>query len=80
MTHWTEIKKYVKEGYWFAVLRDREDNDWGNGSYDFEEATQMLKDVNEGEGFIAVIDDQLCVDEIDQENAIIICNDLQEFA
>jgi len=47
---------------WYAVMRDNDDADWGYGSYDFEEAKQMLDDI-EGE-YIAVIEDDVCVEEI----------------
>lgn len=50
---------------WYAVEKDREDNDWGYGSYDLEEAKEMLK--NFQNGLIAVIeegDDPICVEEI----------------
>lgn len=57
---------------WYAVLRDNEDNDWGTGSLDLNEAKQMAKnqlddypdtliaviEVNEGD------DNSVCVDEI----------------
>ena len=52
-------------GKWYAVEKDREDNDWGYGSYDLEEAKEMLK--NFPNGLIAVIeegDDPICVEEI----------------
>ena len=29
---------------WYAVMADRDDNDWGYGSHDLAEAKQMLKD------------------------------------
>ena len=53
---------------WYAVQETRED-DWGTGSYDYEEAAQMLKD--QGHGLIAVIDEgndpseAVCVEEIE---------------
>lgn len=47
---------------WYAAMRDNDDTDWGYGSYDFEEAKQMLDDI-EGE-YIAVIEDDVCVEEI----------------
>lgn len=54
--------------YWYAIQRNEEDNDWGTGSYDLEEAKKMAKAA--GCKKIAVIDesgDGLCVDEIDLE-------------
>lgn len=58
--------------YWYAVMRDNSDDDWGTGSYDFEEAKKMMdKEYPEEEypeRYIAVIDDSVenpvCVDEI----------------
>lgn len=53
---------------WYAVQESRED-DWGAGSYDYEEAVQMLKE--QGHGLIAVIDEgndpseAVCVEEIE---------------
>lgn len=63
--------------YWYAVLTDREDNDWGFGSFDLEEAKSMARAYPEG--LIAVIDggyddkglpttDAICVEEIEQED------------
>ena len=55
---------------WYAVQTDRTD-DWGTGSYDYDEAVQMLKE--QGYGLIAVIDEgrnpseALCVEEIEFE-------------
>lgn len=55
---------YVKPTLWYAVQVDRED-DWGTGSYDYNEAIQMLK--RQGRGLIAVIDGDVCVNEIEYE-------------
>lgn len=55
---------------WYAVMRDLEDNDWGTGSFDLDEATQRVKQMRadgEPDAYIAVIDngdDPVCVDEI----------------
>ncbi len=49
--------------YWYAVERDEEDNDWGTGSYDLDEAKEMAKEYDDGR--IAVIEegnDPICVD------------------
>lgn len=61
------------EKLWYAVTDKLNENvDWGNGSYDLEEAKKMLKD--QGRGEIAVIDsaenpaDSLCIDEIPFES------------
>ena len=55
---------YVKPTLWYAVQTDRED-DWGTGSYNYNEAVQMLK--RQGRGLIAVIDGDVCVNEIEYE-------------
>jgi len=55
---------YVKPTLWYAVQVDRED-DWGTGSYDYNEAVKMLK--RQGRGLIAVIDGDVCVNEIEYE-------------
>ena len=63
--------------YWYAVMMDREDNDWGTGSFDLDVAKAMA--AKYPEGFIAVIDanydedgnattDGECVEEIMQED------------
>lgn len=48
---------------WYAVQSDREDTDWGTGSHDLEEAKELLKQYPEGR--IAVIENDLCVEEIE---------------
>lgn len=59
--------------YWYAVLSDREDNDWGTGSFDYDESKRIL--ASYPDGLIAVIDggydedgnettDPICVEEI----------------
>lgn len=63
---------------WYAVLRDREDNDWGYGSFDLDEAKSIATSIGE-EAYIAVIDgdydddgnettDPICIEEIYQED------------
>lgn len=55
---------------WYAVMRDREDDDWGYGSYDIEEAKRMCLDQESPEAYIAVIaegENPVCVDEILRE-------------
>ena len=64
----------MKNKIWYAVMKDREDTDWGYGSLDLEEAKQMAIDLGSDLGtetYIAVIDDgedPLCIDEINQED------------
>ena len=54
--------------YWYAVMQDNNDNDWGTGSYSLEEAKDMLEWYGWTEGYIAVIDNStgnpVCVEEI----------------
>lgn len=63
--------------YWYAVMMDREDTDWGTGSFDLAEAKAMASKYPEA--FIAVIDanydedgnattDGECIEEIMQED------------
>ena len=52
---------------WYAVMADREDNDWGYGSYDLNEAKQMLKDAECTDGYIAVIENDVCIEELTQD-------------
>lgn len=52
---------------WYAAVMDREDNDWGHGSYDLEEAKKMARKLGK-ESLIIVVDDgpdPVAVDEID---------------
>lgn len=55
----------IKNALWYAVMRDRDDSDWGYGSYDRAEAERMCKDAGE-ESYIAVIQNGNCVEEIEQ--------------
>lgn len=55
---------------WYAAMRDREDDDWGFGSYDLDEAIRMAKGLG-NESYIAVISegpDKVCIDEIEIEH------------
>lgn len=52
---------------WYAVMRNREDNDWGYGSHDLDKAKKMVLNFGDSEAYIAVIadgDDPVCIDEI----------------
>lgn len=58
----------MENKYWYAVMQDDDDNDWGYGSFDLDEAREMVKKYPSG--YIAVIDDgpdPVCVDEIRAE-------------
>lgn len=55
--------------YWYAVMQNREDDDWGTGSYDIEEAKRMCLAIGP-DSYIAVIDEELnpvCIEEIEQD-------------
>lgn len=65
----------MEKRYWYAVMKDDDDNDWGYGSYDMAEAEAMvnrLKSQGYTDAYIAVIDegtadkpaDPICVEEI----------------
>ena len=60
----------MTKNYWYAVLTDNEDTDWGTGSYDLAEAEAMVADYKRmgyADAYIAVIDesgDPVCVEEI----------------
>lgn len=67
----------MEKKLWYAVMMDREDTDWGYGSFDLDEAKAMAREYEEG--YIAVIDenydedgnamsDGLCVGEICRED------------
>lgn len=46
---------------WYAVQMDHEDNDWGNGSFDKQEAIREARRI--GAKIIAEIDGDVCIDE-----------------
>ena len=58
---------------WYALMRDKEDTDHSNGTYDYDKAVRMLRDmVADGyqDAYIAVIDPRedfclgmICIDE-----------------
>lgn len=55
--------------YWYAYETDEEDNDWGTGTFDKEEALETLRN-NDGIYQIAVIEDgsdPVCVDVITRD-------------
>jgi len=52
---------------WYAVMIDRQDDDWGIGSFDFEEAQKMVVNnttEDQKDGYIAVIENGTCIKEI----------------
>ena len=49
--------------FWYAVMKDREDDDWGTGSFSREEAERMALDYGKN-AYIAIVqeaEDPLCV-------------------
>lgn len=61
----------MEKKLWYAVMRDRDDDDWGYGSHDIEEAKRMCLDQESPEAYIAVIEEgenPVCVDEILRED------------
>lgn len=60
-----EEKENVKT--WYAAVMDREDNDWGHGSHDLEEAKKMARKLGEESLVIEIADgdDPVAVREID---------------
>jgi len=60
----------MNENIWYAVEMDAEDNDWGTGSYNYDEAVRLAKNIGP-DARIAVIQmggDPICTDIIIQEN------------
>lgn len=39
---------------WYAALTDREDIDWGSGSFDFDEAVAMAKEYGDDSLIVAI--------------------------
>lgn len=55
---------------WYAVMKDKEDSDWGTGSFEIEEAKKMAVSMGP-EAYIAVIEegeDPICIRTIEQED------------
>lgn len=48
---------------WYATMRDRTDEDWGTGSFGFQEAAEKVLEWG-GEAYIAVIDGDECIGEV----------------
>lgn len=56
---------------WYAIMQDRDDTDWGTGTYDRQEAIEKVKSWREDgypDAYIAVIEEggnePMCIDEI----------------
>ena len=63
----------MEQKLWYACLTDTDDNDWGTGSYDLEEAKKWCMERTDiyPDAYIAVIsdgDDPVCIDVIHQED------------
>lgn len=54
---------------WYAVMYDEEDTDWGYGSFDYDEAVEMLFDCDMY-NLIAVIENGVCIKEIYKQDLI----------
>ena len=65
----------MEKKYWYAVMMDNDDNDWGCGSYDLAEAEAKVAALRADgcpDAYIAVIDegypdepaDPICIEEI----------------
>ncbi len=71
---YNDIKKEedntMEDRIWYAILKDNEDNDWGTGTFDRDEAIHMLRETREfyPDALIAVIldgpPDPVCIEEI----------------
>ena len=55
---------------WYAVMTNRDDDDWGTGSFDrYESEKMVIKNLDfYPDGYIAVIENDVCVDEISTED------------
>lgn len=54
---------------WYAVMYDEEDTDWGYGSYDYDEAVNMLLECDMY-NLIAVIENDVCIKEIYKQDLV----------
>lgn len=49
---------------WYALMTSAEDNDWGTGTFDYDEAVNKVKESDGYYTMIAVIENDVCVEEI----------------
>lgn len=56
---------YDSKKVWYAVELDENDNDWGEGSFDFYDALKIARKLDAK--YIAVIDGDVCAEVIDIE-------------
>lgn len=65
------LNRVHDDGYeqseWYAVMRDRDDNDWGFGDFNLEKAKLIARDLGE-DAYIAVIINGVCDREITRED------------
>ena len=59
----------MKHKLWYAIMQDNDDQDWGTGTFNLEEAIERVKAKRDEfpDAYIAVIDDgpdPVCVEEI----------------
>lgn len=54
---------------WYAVMYDEEDTDWGYGSFDYDEAVNMLFECDIY-NLIAVVENDVCIKEIYKQELI----------
>ena len=59
----------MEKKIWYAIMQGTDDNDWGYGSTDLDEAKKMARNMREDypDAYIAVISDNgspICIDEI----------------
>ena len=66
---WEALDEALNKAYWFALMTGPDDQDWGTGTHDKEEAIARLREMRADypDAYIAVImegRDPVCVDEI----------------
>lgn len=64
-----ENEEIEETNIWYAVMRDREDNDHSTGTFDREEAIRMALEYRasgDADAYVALIDpkDDYCIDEL----------------
>lgn len=57
---------------WYAVMMNENDNDWGIGSYNKEEAIEQVKKAFPEEGWIAVIEIAINEETGEEESTLMI--------
>jgi hypothetical protein len=61
-----DLKERLQPRTWYAVMEDKDDDDWGYGSEDLHQAKEMLNKMRENhpDAYIAVINNDVCTEEI----------------